>query len=511
MQSKELSQINLISQLFRCSTKRKCLLPVYKDNVVSPVNVVDVVDVVFRQKTSFSEDRSCRTCWIFVTSCKQTSHATSCGKLALFYNDTRYGLAFMEHVNSHFRRFNSNEENLQTLKEIFEFHKIELLPLTEVLIKSNEGKSIDSLQGSFGYKVMINGFGPVVTDSFPLRVLQEVSTRRRYLIFICATLNITLYFCLITGVITGVKFCSFLFFFIFSRMMTSATSATCHTRLTTRPAYLLRARFLETRGSYDRPVLQYEQPQLLRSSQRDNSGSSPGRERRESSLRHECGGQGKTRRQPVTLELFNDLQDVLDVLEALKMKYVLIQVNSFLMTLLLIDDCISSFPYLCTFFTANERVGYKNDNSQQASKNFACPVRPHFLPASAMVRSSSTPFSCLRRSFLEECLNIIEKYTWLILLDSKFDSKFDFELYFDLELDSDIDFLMHVVNASVNCLYRYLIKGSSGLFTCHCYSFNLSKILLLLCGDVERNPGPNSQEIVLMTQNCRGLQDYNKL
>jgi exonuclease III len=30
-----------------------------------------------------------------------------------------------------------------------------------------------------------------------------------------------------------------------------------------------------------------------------------------------------------------------------------------------------------------------------------------------------------------------------------------------------------------------------------------------LCGDVETNPGPN--ELTLMTQNCRGLSDYNKL
>jgi len=33
--------------------------------------------------------------------------------------------------------------------------------------------------------------------------------------------------------------------------------------------------------------------------------------------------------------------------------------------------------------------------------------------------------------------------------------------------------------------------------------------MLALCGDVELNPGP--QKLMLMTQNCRGLQDYNKL
>jgi exonuclease III len=34
-------------------------------------------------------------------------------------------------------------------------------------------------------------------------------------------------------------------------------------------------------------------------------------------------------------------------------------------------------------------------------------------------------------------------------------------------------------------------------------------LLLALCGDVETNPGPDN--LILMTQNCRGLQDYNKL
>ncbi len=38
---------------------------------------------------------------------------------------------------------------------------------------------------------------------------------------------------------------------------------------------------------------------------------------------------------------------------------------------------------------------------------------------------------------------------------------------------------------------------------------NLQKLLLILCGDVELNPGPHN--LMLMTQNCRGLQDYNKL
>jgi hypothetical protein len=35
--------------------------------------------------------------------------------------------------------------------------------------------------------------------------------------------------------------------------------------------------------------------------------------------------------------------------------------------------------------------------------------------------------------------------------------------------------------------------------------------LLTLGGDIEENPGPAKSELILMTQNCRGLNDPNKL
>ena len=33
----------------------------------------------------------------------------------------------------------------------------------------------------------------------------------------------------------------------------------------------------------------------------------------------------------------------------------------------------------------------------------------------------------------------------------------------------------------------------------------------MLCGDVKKNPGPSDSEIMLMTQNCRRLNNINKL
>lgn len=48
-----------------------------------------------------------------------------------------------------------------------------------------------------------------------------------------------------------------------------------------------------------------------------------------------------------------------------------------------------------------------------------------------------------------------------------------------------------------------------------CLTFNIYKIclsaLLMLCGDVKKNPGPSYSEIILMTQNCRRLNNANKM
>jgi hypothetical protein len=33
----------------------------------------------------------------------------------------------------------------------------------------------------------------------------------------------------------------------------------------------------------------------------------------------------------------------------------------------------------------------------------------------------------------------------------------------------------------------------------------------MLCGDVKKNPGPSDSEIILMTQNCRRLNNANKM
>ena len=39
----------------------------------------------------------------------------------------------------------------------------------------------------------------------------------------------------------------------------------------------------------------------------------------------------------------------------------------------------------------------------------------------------------------------------------------------------------------------------------------IMKLLLALCGDVESNPGPEFQELTMVTLNTRGLKNKNKL
>ena len=42
-------------------------------------------------------------------------------------------------------------------------------------------------------------------------------------------------------------------------------------------------------------------------------------------------------------------------------------------------------------------------------------------------------------------------------------------------------------------------------------SEKITKLLLALCGDVKTNPGPELQELTLVTLNTRGLKNKNKL
>jgi len=172
-----------------------------------------------------------------------------------------------------------------------------------------------------------------------------------------------------------------------------------------------------------------------------------------------------------------------------------------------IFNCTINFTVIF-YFSACIRV-------QQASKISACPIYLQLLSDSTVVKFTLLRcfWSCLRRSFPEECLNIIEIYTW--------------STYF--ELDSQWHVIgMSTLTLNVHELYRYkdlnLHRSYKSCAYLHevyrkifskkwilksCLYINLQKMFLLLCGDVELNPGPH--KLMLMTQNCRGLQDYNKL
>jgi exonuclease III len=72
--------------------------------------------------------------------------------------------------------------------------------------------------------------------------------------------------------------------------------------------------------------------------------------------------------------------------------------------------------------------------------------------------------------------------------------------------------ILYSISYSMNFMSFIKIRGRNCEFT----DVHDSHYLLLLCGDVEMNPGPmesNGKQIglKLMTQNCRGLQDQNKL
>jgi len=169
--------------------------------------------------------------------------------------------------------------------------------------------------------------------------------------------------------------------------------------------------------------------------------------------------------------------------------------------------------------------------TKQDSKIFTCDICFFCLSVSSILASSNSTHACLRRSFREECLNIIEIYT-----KSEKLSKLNHEIYYtDVNLGVNVEitcFEEEITSTSTSTsltvlfifdqtiIYRlYRISNSSPLrtvlnlnliFFVLTFQLNfLNKMLLALCGDVELNPGPD--KITLMTQNCRGLQDYNKL
>jgi hypothetical protein len=90
---------------------------------------------------------------------------------------------------------------------------------------------------------------------------------------------------------------------------------------------------------------------------------------------------------------------------------------------------------------------------------------------------------------------------------------FKVEIYFLIVSDKQSS-LRKVFRGSKGKVHESEKKFNSKI--CSYYTFGLRTLklkLLQLCGDIECNPGPckGNPELILMTQNCRGLQDYNKM
>jgi len=156
---------------------------------------------------------------------------------------------------------------------------------------------------------------------------------------------------------------------------------------------------------------------------------------------------------------------------------------------------------------------------------FVCVISFHFLSVkmskvcALCLRYVFYPLpSCLGRSFQMKCLNNIELYTGLNLVCTKkygimngrnyrsqnhnYYVKHDLTAVFRLILGTGVDKWQKG---------RGLVFSKLGLTNVHD-----NQDLLLICGDVESNPGPNELQdrkviVKLMTQNCRGLVDRDKL
>jgi len=161
--------------------------------------------------------------------------------------------------------------------------------------------------------------------------------------------------------------------------------------------------------------------------------------------------------------------------------------SNYISTYILCDSKIDAYIYYCS---SCDSIVY----NKQASDLFACASSFQFLSVRLVRTSSSLLVSCLGRSFLMECLNIIEIHT-------RFTISYKYSQHHYKPGGE--------VSGVNNCESFY---GHSGIPKVILHLMNL----LLLCGDIESNPGPADTkngvlELTLMTQNCRGLQDRNKL
>jgi hypothetical protein len=166
---------------------------------------------------------------------------------------------------------------------------------------------------------------------------------------------------------------------------------------------------------------------------------------------------------------------------------------------------------------------------KRVSKALTRDIRLSSLSDSTVLASSISICACLRRSSQKGCLNIIEIHT---KLEQSFENNYEVDKGdANMEIGNFDAESIKVGSTLVSILYRPVkrrcysrkcspqgcTKSNDNLVSfVSLVSFVLllqlnllNRMLLALCGDVESNPGPDS--ITLMTQNCRGLQDYNKL
>jgi hypothetical protein len=240
--------------------------------------------------------------------------------------------------------------------------------------------------------------------------------------------------------------------------------------------------------------------------------------------------------------------------------------NALWVTVFVILDIANYFyfyTYICINLSAytGSFLVYDCCRSEQVSYHFSCVFWFHFLPSSSVlsVNFSSVP-SCLRRSFREKCLNCIETCTKLKIYKAykvyKVKLKHSLTLgllhYFLNVATSDLLIESLLLNSSHGHHYKRNKRNRCNKFKFNylCYTklgccvrlrvFNKLVCLghlLAQCGDVESNPGPGvssviettaasnynngngndyarqviSPEIIIMTQNCRGLNDYSKM
>ncbi len=522
MQLKELLRKYSITLQSQCSIKDKCGQKVSKVVVVTYRNITVVNDVVVGQETLVlcrgRRRQTWQPCWIVATSSKHSTHATSCGKLVhlvqykkvLFLRDAVH-LAFCKFSSSFktavlFRFSSINHINgKKTIKKFSKIDKIyistssgELLDAhnvrkyTEVVLASVEGKDIWNVIIQFSrVRVLV-----MILKMFPENLSNSWFTVR-FLIVLFSLLSMLQILQIWRRHMKPDRICRHLF---------AWNSDASQWTLPYKGQILFC--FWTLRQQYLRCCRQG---------------------RLKTKLGNESTKERRARR-----------------------------VMSLLMNYFIQKDAILVFAFLDTgnigyfcfqnFLNAKCSCTYVFLRTKQVFYYFSCNIWLLFLSRSSVFISIfSTICSCLRRSFREKCLNCIETHTKL----KPFKIKFLFKLSWN-HVYPCIYFFSCCLKGALIRLYllsnfsKHIVYFNSNLNISHYYQFwaffvkRVSlRYLLAQCGDVEMNPGLNLMPnhglnpnmnltntsnvndrldtlvpkpvITIMTQNCRGLNDYNKM